>query len=248
MTRIKTLAILAVVGTFVGSVIAGPVMPLEDKTKTTRMYTMDELVNGDEVIVVEDKIFSNFEWAIAGSNNMVLPDLTGIKVWGVVVSYGDRVEYGLKIDPSLGAGTNQVADVLFEFDLAVSPNAPDMYIVDNTLTMQNVGQSGNGKVQISEAVTAVVDGVNQMVFDLPKYVYLQEDAADLVDHKEFDGMFKEIHVTKDILVAGTGLENSTEPSSAHLSLFWNTFSQVPEPATMSLLGLGGLVALRRRRR
>ena len=73
------------------------------------------------------------------------------------------------------------------------------------------------------------------------YITSQEEV--LYDHEEFEPL-RTIWVVKDIAIAGGGPRGF-----ATLSEFGQSFSQIPEPATMGVLALGGiLLGIRRRRR
>jgi hypothetical protein len=239
-------AVVAVMmGVFVCSAIAGPILPKDPPVWQSEKYTMDQLLLGEE-IPVRDKVFSNFSWEVAADPNVTVPAPSAINVWGVIVEIGDRTEYGLRVQGGFSAGTGEVADFLFGFDVAILPNFPELYIVDNTLAMTQAGAAGSAEVQITETV---VDVNGALVIDRPKHVYITKDLYKPVDHKQLEGQYKWLHVEKDILVSGISPNDpDPDPSVAHLSEFYNTFSQIPEPATMSLLGLGGLALLRRRRR
>ena len=65
-----------------------------------------------------------------------------------------------------------------------------------------------------------------------------DNNADFLDLAPPQG---DLDVTKVIAVSSDG------PGTATISIVDNTFRQVPEPASLGLLGLGGVMALRRRR-
>jgi hypothetical protein len=109
---------------------------------------------------------------------------------------------------------------------------PGWLASDNTLAM--VAQAtGTGRAVIAEDVTTG-DGHDLLA---AKLVYLTGAGGDILDHKVFASPAATIHVGKDIALVGGA------DGTAQIYGFTQTFSQVPEPATMVLLCAGGVLAL-----
>lgn len=190
------------------------------------------LVQGSSLIF-GDKEISEF----SGS----APDLNAIKVQGGKNSItGD---YGLKFTCSLIAAPNETINATLRFKVSVLPGY-DERIKDVQLCLTGVSVNGSGIVAIGEEV-----------WDRPFYTpgtvpiallncskWKDSPLDYLVDHAEFAPV-KEIWIySKDISIKG-GINGS-----AHLSEFYQYYSQIPEPATLVLLGLGALSLLRRKRK
>jgi len=135
----------------------------------------------------------------------------------------------------------------------VSPDYPALFIKDVGMRLNGVSATGTGLVSAGEQVTdgPTVDLNNNILANLD--VSRQDNLAldQLEDHTDWTvdngvdpvyPMVKKIWVTKDIQV------NAGTDGSASLSGFVQSFSQVPEPTTMAMMGLGSLTLFVCRRR
>lgn len=188
---------------------------------------LSDLVSGAvPSIVIGDKEFTNFTVTITGIGPYTA-DPTNIDVTGVVSGSGD---YGLKFT-SANPATAMIwadpvsgfVDVLLGFDaIAADP----LTIIAANLSF--VGTAPNdGLVQIVETVEGDDSQVTLLLVST-----LGANSATAVLPKP-EG-YKMVHVVKDIaVVAG-------QTTGASLNEFTQFFIQIPEPATISLLVLGGL--------
>jgi len=209
----------------------------------TNSYTIDEVMAGGG-LVVGDKLFDSFRVTTTSTQGTIAPGSDAIKVTGVIVE-GD---YGLRFNGPWSAAAGQLADSTIKFRVSITePYLSQGHLIkDNGLFMTAFGASptlDNGMVSISENVYATDPdaGFNQPVANKLVY-YISDQNNDLFDEKDFYDFVQgqpvalpEIWVVKDV-VANGGLPDGV--GVAHVSEFFQTFSQVPEPTTIGLLCLG----------
>jgi hypothetical protein len=199
---------------------------------TTGIVTLADLLQPGASILAGDKLFFDFdEYHAIATGGATAVDAATVIV--APIQLGG--EWGLHFQSAnFFASTNQTQDTCFQFKVLVTE--PNWLISDNTLTM-TAAAVGTGRASIAENVLAVN---NDLLAQNLTFVFPTVGLT--VNHKEFPYPVTEIRVAKDIAVVGG--TNGT----AFISDFTQTFSQIPEPATLSLLAFGGLAFLIRRRR
>ena len=203
-------------------------------------FTLAEAIEA-QGIRVGDKLFDKFVVSTSKSADAAAPGASAITIHGVLING----EYGLRFNGGWTASGGQVADTTLLFRVSA---AKPWLIHDNSLWMDAYGAVNGGMVAITENVYASnpLMGFTPSLAD--KYVYyINRNNKQIYDHQEFTDAegnpqaLAHIWVVKDIVVSGG------RAGVASLSQFYQTFSQIPEPATMSLLAMGGLALIRRRR-
>jgi hypothetical protein len=190
---------------------------------------------------VSDKIFSGFDIFGSAIGGALAPTKEGIFVQGVIQ---DDLNVGVRfILTGFAAAANQAADLQLSFTVEVQERFTDLYIKDVFMRLTGATATGTGLVSANEHVA---DGPasDPQANDLANLDTSRQDNLSLdqlTDHEEF-GPVKKIWVRKDISVSGG------TAGAAALSEVFQIFSQIPEPTTLVLLGLGGLPLMLRRRK
>ena len=190
-------------------------------------------------LVVGDKEFSEFDFFGFAFGGAVTPTAETILIQG---GQDDVTgDYGLRfVVLGFAAASNQIANGVLNFKVSVLDGYDEYYIKDVGMFLSGVSANGSGVVNVGETVV-------EEPFKVPVLASLscskqaEDGGINLYDHAEF-APAKEIWIfSKDISVSGG--TNGT----AHLSEFYQFYSQIPEPATIVLLCMGGLIARVRRR-
>jgi hypothetical protein len=193
---------------------------------------LSELLQG-ATIVSGDKLFSDFHsWTTTSTEDPVNPaDIT-------VSEYQNptNLEYGLKFT-SDALKLESMGGLEVNFDFIVTPTRPNYLISDNTLTM---AASGWGNIFLAETASDAADESVQLAY---KYNVIQGGGTFqiLTDHQVYTVPVQSVHVHKYIQIDWAG-----DDTAPQLTEFTQTFSQVPEPATLAILGLGGLLFARKK--
>ena len=198
-----------------------------------------------ETITVDDKLFSDFQPESDGGSVPVDPSL--IDVTGLVDDPNTpRFDPGLKftanfdVVTNLGALTVDQFDFIdFSFNFKVTVLDPDFHIVDASLALTDfVGDPiDDGVIEISDFVTDPnLAGLGAL------FVTSDPFFGELTDSIEFakqSMVIQEIDIFVDSFGGVVGI-----------NMFEVRKSQIPEPGTLSLFGVGlaGLALLRRRQR
>lgn len=222
----KILVLMAMVLLIASTAMAIPIPPnlIGYDPNADGKLTYNELVAlGSGGGILEDKFFSNFTYAGSaggGAVALVASDIT-------VVPDATPFNPGFLFTASWAAGSGAFMDSLLQFDVKSLGNP----ISDISATMIS-GHVFSGIASVTENTT---EG-NILLFDSSLGVHTSDTIT-------FNPTMDTIHVSKDI-----GVNGGTE-GLATISGVTNHFSEVPEPATMLLLGSGllGMGVYARRR-
>lgn len=200
--------------------------------------TLGVLADGQS-LQVGDKLFYDFSWTTSVENVT-----EGIPGPGIVVTpVQEGGNYGLRFNAGWTAGPNQIVDTTIRFRVRALDEL--LYVHDALLMMSAFGTFGSGQAAVTENIYPVdaLGAVGQTPL-ANLYVFRNAWFTKNADNALFD-LSKEVYVVKDIVVRGT----DAGTSSASISEVIQIFSQapIPEPASLSLLGLGALALIRRRR-
>ena len=153
-------------------------------------------------------------------------------------------DYGLKFNSSWSAISNQKVNTTLSFKVSIRPGFDDYLIKDVWLNITGTSANGTGGVHVGETVwdAPFFDPEGNVIASLSCSKQDGDSGAYLVDYDDFTPL-KEIWIySKDISVTG-GTDGT-----AHLSEFYQFYSQIPEPTTLVLFGTAGVWILSRKKR
>lgn len=197
--------------------------------------SLQDLVEG-QTIVFGDKVFSDWEYSATPG----APDAEDIYITpgylngNIAIRFQDTWQTG-----------DAPIDSLITFVVSILPEYREWYIEDIEMYMPGAAADAGGSVSIIENVEEVLGKDKDGNLIIGKkvggtYVYdFGGGVEKILDHTYFgdDKAYKSLKVTKDIGLIGP----------ASMSVFYQGFSQIPEPMTLSVLVGGVLLALRRRK-
>ena len=183
-------------------------------------------------VQVGDKVFGDFSWVPSGTYTSDV-DLVAANVNVRAVVNPNDIGFRLEFQLPLTAGDQDNKDVAFEYTAAVT-NSSNL-ISDIHLSV-NGGDIGDGFWAVSETTDAGGFGY-QTIGYLDANSFGPTDSVTNLDYA-----VAKLWITKDLTAMGAsdGSDNSHWISSID-----QTFSQVPEPSTALLAGLGllGVIAV-----
>ena len=215
---------------------------------TARAQTITNMTTGGTIslatvidnnleVQVGDKLFGNFFFSYLDTDGLTSDDLTRSNV--TLSTIANVIGFGLQFQQPLLAIGPVVKDITIQYTAAVTN--PTNFISDIHLSI--TGSAGNGGLG-TVGENAFDNGfggtsVGQLQASIPA-------SSNDVASANIVPPVTELWVEKDVIVTG----NSAANGFASISVINQTFSQVPEPSTVLLVGLGllGMVAVNRKRK
>ena len=188
-------------------------------------------LQGSAGFIWGDKLFDEFSFSASSAGGAIAPT-EGIKVTATL--FGIEDEIGIYFNALWQAGPMQWVDTTIRFRVTVLD--PDHSINGVLLGSGAMGAAGTGGVSITESIYSSFPG--------PEIAHGQvvDIAGFRVNENEMTfAPTNQVYVVKDIGVSGGTL------GSATVSQVYQVFHQIPEPASLSLLGMGVIALFRRRR-
>jgi hypothetical protein len=194
----------------------------------------------DGSLIFGDKMISEIYLFGSSTGEAIKPDADSLYVQG---GYDDVTgNYGLWFLLSWNAFSGQTVNATLNFKISVLPEYEDYFIKDVEMYITGASATSSGGVNVGETVWDAPFTEGEKIALLSCSV--QESGAKVHDRKEFEPL-KEIWVfSKDISITG----GTAPDGSGHLSGLFQFYSQVPEPATLMLLGTAGVWAIARKKR
>ena len=199
---------------------------------------LSDLLSGASMgIVVGDKIFTGFSYSALGD----MPTANDVRVLGFRDPAG---HWGVTFQGSfrdLPGGSDSDALIRFIVDVDPASLARGMRISDAHLFLNGVGMGDESFFLVDESFS--LSGINDTL-NVFQSTLGPGTTADLSDEVFFDPGLSRLFVTKDInAFAAVG---STVPARA--TAIDQSFSQIPEPATLALAGMSALAMVGASRR
>ncbi|MGB8225649.1 MAG: PEP-CTERM sorting domain-containing protein [Sedimentisphaerales bacterium] len=193
----------------------------------------------DNSLIFGDKKLSDIDFSGFAINGAISPSPDAVFVQGG--QNGTTGDYGLRFQFAWVALSGQYVNTNLKFKISILPGYDNYFIKDVGMDISGVSATGTGGVTVGEDVRDAPFG--NVIASLSCSKDPNDGGAFLKDDAEF-APTKEIWIwSKDLSVTG-GINGS-----AHISEFYQFYSQteVPEPATIGLLCLGGLAILGRKK-
>lgn len=226
MKLTKKLAVLALL-LFVGVGAAGAEIVLDFNGDSANLAALLD----DGSIRVGDKVF--YDWTYETVDG---PAPEAITITGGYING----EIGLCFQGAWQTPPGQISSVI-----AFSVEADDPFLVnDAILYMPGAAAGSGGSVDIWESVIPELAGfdgqsIQRAPVGLQLHTYANDQGEVIYDADAFEPTegYKEVRVSKEIVLNGP----------ASLSVFYQGFSQIPEPASLTVVLAGSLALIRRRK-
>jgi hypothetical protein len=217
---------------------SGPTIVRGDTTNLNagESINLATVINNGLSVQIGDKVFGDFAFTY---NDFGAPDVDLVSSNINVKALANDVGFGLEFQEPLIAVNTKTKDVTFQYTAEVAPEYSNLISDIHLLITGSAGGIGSGTV--NEVVFN--DGFNgTQVGQVGAYV---ANPTSVKESSNNIAPVVKLWVQKDVAVSG----HSGGPGSfATITILDQTFSQIPEPSTVLLVGLGllGVVALKRK--
>jgi len=202
-------------------------------------YYISDLGDG---IIIGDKLFDSFLVRTTQSFGASAPNASEITITPIqILKPGAPLggDFGFIVNGawSAPAGTRADSTIWFHAKILDDYAAQGYAFEDSTLWLPlgAVIETDSGQASVLESILPSAPSSEPDPIAIMSAYYRDQTHTHLRDTASFDPI-TDIWVAKDVMAYGGTGENG----AAHLSEFWETFSQTPEPSTLVLLGVGGL--------
>jgi len=190
-------------------------------------------------LVVGDKLFSEFEVTGIAEGGALTPNADSVLVQGGIEDVTGQ--YGLRFRLNWDVGSEQSINAGINFVVSILDDHDQWFIDGVDMILSVAGATGTGVVAATETIWDGPMTSSNWLATLNTSWQVGDSGLNLRDYANF-AQTKQIWVRKGITI--TGGDNGT----AKLNEMFQMYNQIPEPATMILLGLGSLTLLRIRKR
>lgn len=193
---------------------------------------------------VGDKIFSEFDISPIAFGGAIAPGADSLLVRG---GQNDETgDYGLQFRLAWVVGSEQIINTNIDFKVSILPGYDPWFMDEAILFLMNAGATGTGSVSANEIIyDASFMGNALAALDTARQ--FGDGGSDLINQSQFE-LFGGPAQMKDIWVETSIIISGGTTGTAQLTEVFMLYSQVPEPATILMLGLGSLALLRIRKK
>jgi hypothetical protein len=215
--------------------------PTIARAVTTNLNAGEEInlatvIDNGLAVQIGDKVFGGFSWDNYGRLDL---DMAASNVDVRALLNPNDIGFRLEFTLPLTAGDMDFKDIAFEYTAAVT-NSSNL-ISDIHLSITGA-TSGDAIANVSENATTGGFGVGLVGTVAATLPGPPTNSVTILDYP-----VAKLWVQKDIIVAGAG---DFTDDNASIWTIEQTFSQIPEPSTVLLVGLGllGVAAVNRKRK